>query len=251
MKTLKLFLYIILIAVLSFSAAFNILLLNTTYGTLAFKYNEEKLASMILSETESRFVLQDTTTNFYVTSDQIKLVEGKGYLLKYSRVTKEGLKESHEYHVYMDEEDGFTYYYKTVDFKDNEIKRYFVDSTLYTNTNGIKVRESLTLQPEKSNVMLEVTDFYNQPLYLLNGISLKLFTDVNTSLDFSVSPLYVLGIKATFKTDIESHSLHFDLKGNLRKSTKIDAVGTKTTITISEKNEPVEFPDLFKFVLKK
>lgn len=252
MKTFKIILSVLLSIIFVISLSLNILLLNNTYGTLVFKYDEEKLKSMIMTETESKFnFISDD--EFDMNTTTLKLSGGQGYLLEYSTKDSNGNKENSSYHIYLDEKKGLTYSYKSENSSGNVTERYYINKIIYTDTNGVKRRMPKLEDPAyiseyENNITQKIVNFYATPIELLNDI--KAF-EVGTTIDFSFSPFYVLGIKATFKEKKATTKLGYDLSGNLCKITETDSNGKETIIKISEKNKPIETSNLDKFPLER
>lgn len=251
MKKLKLLWYILFVFILIFSLMLNVLLLNSTYGTLVFKYDEGRLKSMILSDIQTRFNGFSENDITSINRNNFNLSIGEGLFLKYSSKKPNEEKETYEYHIYLDENDGFTYYYKSKSANDSETERHYVGQTLYTNTNGIKIKTPLTTESDiskhENGAIDKFISFYKTPLSLLLDQNFK----SKTSLDFSISPFYVFGIKVSFEFEKSIYNLSYDLSGNLRKITQKNENGIESTTQISAKNKKLEFPNLDKYVIEK
>lgn len=228
MRAFKLILKILLVIIFMFSVAFNILLWNSSYGSLIFKHNEEKLLAMASSkrlEFENSYFLLKQESGIQIYEE-----------------SREGSSiEKNTYKYYFDKESNLVAYIESsVQTADSfsKSKSYYKDGTIYKEENGVKFHYPA----------MSVTTV-GEILSSLNSLQDALITNIETTnnkavIDFSFSPFYVLGLRYTVKEAEQTTTYSYDLSGNLRKIHIKYQTGRTKDYEISYKNKKIDLPDL-------
>lgn len=231
MKVFKLILKILLVIIFIFSVAINILLWNSSYGSLIFKHNEEKLLAMASSkrlEFENSYFLQKKESGVQIYSE-----------------TREGSKiEKNTYEYYFDAESNITAYLSSSTQNEDYFKKtesYYKDQVIYREENGSKYNFPTTVNTAVGEILTS-----------LNALQDSLITNIETTdtkavIDFSFSPFYVIGLRYTVKEAEQTVTYSYDLSGNLRKINIKYQTGKTVNYEINYKNKKIDLPDLTKY----
>ena len=240
MRFVKLFLKIILVIIFVCSIVLNILLFNSSYGSLVFKYDENKFWAMheyslfnfenALSKKNSGLQLEATNTencdkftvNFNIDKDGKVTFASE---CAYSETINNEVK----------------HYSKNV---------YFTSGKVYISDKGSKTYEVMSL----SSAIATHTEFYDlvEKHINIDQTATKEY-GAKTSIGLSFSPFYVIGINYSYKNDIGTeYDYDYDLNGLIRKIkvvSKEDGKKTEKELKINYDYEKISFPDFSQFEL--
>ena len=181
MKTFKNVLKILMIVIFIISAAFNIMILGNTYGTLVFKYDEEKLLSMASTSTLNfmpTYFLTEVESGFQITKE----------------VTENDKTDKNTYDFYFDKESNLTAKIYSSEQTGDSYKKntsYYKDGTLFQDIDGVKSKVTSTPQSITNEILTELFTLQNG---LVSDIE---DTDNKSMVGFSLKPFYVIGISNT------------------------------------------------------
>lgn len=229
MKVIKIILKVFVVILFIVSVLLNILLFNSSNGSLIFKYDETK------------FIAMNSSASDYLNSEYIGSQKDMGIQFKSNNI-----ESCNEFiaNYYIDNESNITL--ETVCSYTNDKgeqvtdKLYFENNIVYLDSNGVKTKQNATA----SSVIEGYKGLYSHlPLFLLSNETIK-ENDSKTTIGFSFSPLYVVGInyKYTDENNIES-KYQYDLSGKLRKVTRKTDKKTET-YEINYKSQKIEKPNL-------
>jgi len=223
MRVFKIILKILIIIIFVMSVTLNILLFGSSYGTLVFKYNENKFLSMnSFASSQLDFTELNSKKNSGI---QLTVTSLSGdNKLKINYYFDKNANPMFEYHhTYEDGENLITN------------SSYFVNNTLYEDNNGEKSQGSASFNDALLAHEIVKTCLLSNSAIQENSKKAKI--------SFSIKPLYLVGIKYSYTDEVtgNSYKYEYDLKGYLRKvttTTKDDEI----KITLSYKNKKIEFP---------
>ena len=231
MKALKMILKILLVVIFIFSIAINVLLWNSSYGSLIFKHNEEKLLAMASSkrlEFEPNYFLQKQESGFQI----------------YSEVREGNKIEKYTYKYHFDKDSKITAFVSSSTQTEDSFKKiesYYKEEVLYKEENGVKFHFPTTVNTVVGEILTS-----------LNALQDSLITNIETTdtkavIDFSFSPFYVIGLRYTVKEAEQTTTYSYDLKGNLRKLNIKYSTGKTINYEINYKNKKIDLPDLSQY----
>jgi len=209
-------------------------LFNNSYGQLAIKKDMNLLKAMAMSSAE---ILAGKT---------ILNKEERGFEYSYKVEQEDKVLEEYDYKVYFDSENTFNLAYTFTDESETESQFYVTENNLYKNIDGSRKRKPLTedeISSYKKGILNDINEMHELAFSKIESFDEN---KISTSLDFSFSPFYLLGIKVKLVEDT-THStiLHYDLNGILRKA-EYKEEKKVTTFTYSYNDSKIDFPD-FKF----
>lgn len=225
MKKSRIIITAILVTLFVISTILNVFMFRSSYGTLLFKYNESKFASMA----GSRY-LEFTPIYFLDKSDS-------GIQIEYIS-NKSGKIEKHYYSFHFDKGSNMTAKLVDIDSANTKTQTYYITNTIYQQTKDSKTKQEANETTLVTNLFKNIVSYQSM---LLNDITEK---DTKTKIDFSFSPFYVLGVKYNVG---KTMTFHYDLNGKLRKIEAKLTDGTKETYTFTYKNKQISLPNLERF----
>lgn len=230
-KGIKITLNILLVLAFIFSAAFNILIHGSSYGTLIVSHSDEKLLAITSAEYLNFY------PNFFLGQKEAGV-----QIYKETREDTSIIKDT--YSIHFSEEYNMTASIsKTTQEADNftRVDSYYKDQYLYTSNDTKKTKTSATPNTVTYSILSEITTL----LYVLSeDIEEK---DTKAKIDFSFSPFYFIGIKYTINSEESDITFKYDLNGTLRKISIEYESGKKEYYEISHKNKEVKLPNLEEF----
>lgn len=225
MKKSRIVITAILVVLFILSTLLNVFMFRSSYGTLLFKYNENKFLSMV----SSRY-LELNSIHFLDKSDcgiQIEYISNNA-----------GKIEKHYYNFHFDKGSNMTAKIVDIDSSSNKTYTYYVAGKTYIQTKDSKTK----IDTNETTLVTELfEDILTYQTILINDIQEK---DTKTKMDFSFSPFYVLGVKYNAGKTL---TVHYDLNGKLRKINTTLTDGTKETYTFTYQNDQINLPNLERF----
>ncbi len=221
MRVFKIILKVFLVLVFIVSVLFNILFFGSSYGSLVVKYNKDTFSSLVSLNTYEYLLEIDNGMIFTIEDNSSKV----------------------SYYFYANKEDKLNMKAVSTNKKDGKTSTsYYTEGYLYTeDSEGNKTKQVYTDDLITTNYLKIYNDKYNSE-DLLDYIELS---DDKTSIHFSFSPFYVLGIDYQMKSENETTTYYYDLNGNLRSvvfENKADS--TKNyEMTITHKAKDISFPN--------
>ena len=239
-KIIKSILKFILIVLFVCSAALNIIMFNSSYGSLIFKYDENKFLAMN-ENAQDKIQLSN-------------LLSKKDAGIQFEATNTNGCKE-YSAQYYIDDKSKMTFatecsYSVTInkEVKNYTKKVYFKDDKVYIEDKGEKSSQDMDL----TTALTMHTSIAHYYTYLTLNTSLVKESKAKTGLSISFSPLYLIGISYSHKDDAGTKFKYdYDSKGNLRKVEIVGKDENDKTIErnfkISYKNNKISFPSLKDF----
>ena len=224
MKIFKTILKVFVVIIFVVSAILNILIANSSYGSLLFKYEENKFLSL----------------NTHAAHKFNYILSNKNEGLQFKATSVEGCDEFVA-NYYLDENSNLTFETKCTYTENDETvvnKAYFKDDVIYLDNNGTKSKESIS---EIYAISLYKSMFTYSDLYMLTNEAIT-SNDSKTKIGFSFSPFYLIGINYSYKSEDNTlYKYSYDLTGKLRKVTVKDNEN-ESKMTFNYKNKKIDFP---------
>lgn len=229
MKVIKVIFKVFIVLLFIVSVLLNILLMDSSYASLIFKYDETKFMSM------------NSTAMNYLDSQYLLASKDAGIQFKSNNIDS---CDEFVANYYIDNESNVTFEtvcsYKDENEKQVTDKVYFSDGVVYLDSNGVKSKKNLDIDSA-----LDMYDglYSHAPLFILDDGQIT-ESESKTTIGFSFSPLYVVGINYKYtSSENDVTKYQYDFQGKLRKVTRQRENKTET-YEISYKNQKIEQPNL-------
>ena len=222
MKVLKVIFKLFTILLFTASLILNVFTFRSSYGTLLFKYDESKFSAMVGSkhlEFSPIYFLDKKDAGIQINSES----------------NKDGKIATSLYEFHFDSEGKMVAKASDTDSANKTTYSYYKDGYVYKEVGSLKTKLPTNETLFVSNLLLELTSYQQ---VLMTDIE---DSDTKTTMDFSFSSGYILGIKYKMNEDT---SFHYDLEGRLRKIETVLTDGTSKSFTITYKNQKITLPDL-------
>lgn len=215
----------LLIVVFFASLLINITIFSTSYGSLLLRYDETKFVSMI------------DISSYELSYNHIFAQKENGISL-----TIESNDETSAYTYYVDNESNVIMHLEKRSADKTENYYYFKNIMYKIDNDGYKT-QSVYLPTQLISDHLHHLTYISS---LLESFSNLVNDETKRKIEFSFSPLYVIGIGSSISSESSNIHLSFDLKGDLRKLNYTENDKTYSAI-ITYNVEAIILPDLNEF----